>query len=132
MFVIVRHGNTFETGDQPRRIGARTDLPLTGQGIEQARALGSHFADRGWQFSRVLVSPLERTRQTAGEILSRQADAPEQESAEFLREIDHGPDEDQPEEVVLARIGEDALKKWETGAVPPTGWRVDCEGRIAD
>ena len=120
MFVIVRHGNTFETGDQPRRIGARTDLPLTGQGIEQARSLGSHFTDMGWQFSRVLVSPLTRTRQTAGEILSRQANAPEQESAEFLSEIDHGPDEDQPEEVVLARIGEDALRAWESGAVPPT------------
>ena len=131
MFVIVRHGNTFETGDQPRRIGARTDLPLTGQGIEQARSLGSHFADMGWQFSRVLVSPLTRTRQTAGEILSRQANAPEQESAEFLREIEHGPDEDQPEEVVLARIGGNALKAWETGAVPPTGWSVDREGRIA-
>ena len=31
--VIVRHGNTFEAGEPPRRIGARTDLPLTATGV---------------------------------------------------------------------------------------------------
>ena len=40
MFIVVRHGNTFEADEQPRRIGARTDLPLTAKGVEQARALG--------------------------------------------------------------------------------------------
>jgi broad specificity phosphatase PhoE len=42
--VIVRHGNTFEAGETPRRIGARTDLPLTADGQAQADALGRWFA----------------------------------------------------------------------------------------
>ncbi|MGA3882329.1 histidine phosphatase family protein, partial [Bacillus pumilus] len=49
MFVIVRHGNTFAAGEPPRRIGARTDLPLTAQGQAQAEALGAHFAALGWR-----------------------------------------------------------------------------------
>ena len=27
--VVIRHGNTFEADEEPRRVGARTDLPLT-------------------------------------------------------------------------------------------------------
>ncbi len=58
--VIVRHGNTFEAGEPPRRIGAGTDLPLTESGIDQARALGWHFAKNRIAFDRVLSSPLIR------------------------------------------------------------------------
>ena len=42
-------------------------------------------------------------------------------------EIDYGPDENQPESVVIERIGEDALIAWnELGKVPP-GWHVDVQ-----
>ena len=51
--VIVRHGNTFEAGEPPRRIGARTDLPLTATGVAQAEALARHFAANGVSFDRV-------------------------------------------------------------------------------
>ena len=37
--LIVRHGNTFETGETPRRVGLRTDLPLSSSGRKQANAL---------------------------------------------------------------------------------------------
>ena len=92
-FVIVRHGNTFAPGEPPRRIGARTDLPLTAAGLAQADALGQHFAMRGMRFARVLASPLARTRETAHAILARLPGAPSPEAADWLREIDHGPDE---------------------------------------
>lgn len=131
MFVIVRHGNTFAVGEPPRRIGARTDLPLTADGVTQADALGAHFAAAGWRFARVLVSPLARTRQTAAAILAHQPDAPAAEPCDWLREIDHGPDEDQPEAAVIARIGKAALAAWDEQAVPPPGWRVDAEARKA-
>ncbi|MEJ2409010.1 MAG: histidine phosphatase family protein [Novosphingobium sp.] len=129
MFVIVRHGNTFATGETPRRIGARTDLPLTTQGEAQAQALGRHFAALGWHFDRVLVSPLQRTQQTARAILAGQKDAARPEPADFLREIDHGPDENQPEDMVLARIGQAALSAWDAHGTPPPGWQVDAENR---
>ncbi|WP_288487218.1 histidine phosphatase family protein [uncultured Novosphingobium sp.] len=133
MFVVARHGNTFEAGETPRRIGARTDLPLTAAGLAQAEALGRHFANGGHRFARVLVSPLLRTRQTAAAILEGLARPirPETEACEWLREIDHGPDEDKAEEAVLSRLGHQALEAWDSFAKPPTGWIVDAEMRIA-
>jgi probable phosphoglycerate mutase len=132
MFIVVRHGNTFEAGEAPRRIGARTDLPLTATGQEQARALGRHFATRGWRFARAFVSPLLRTRQTAEAILAAQPDeATAREPADFLREIDHGPDENCTEDAVLARIGRSALDAWDGHAVPPPGWLVEVDARRA-
>jgi probable phosphoglycerate mutase len=131
MFVIVRHGNTFESGELPRRIGARTDLPLTAAGLAQAEALGTHFAAQGMAFAQVLVSPLARTRQTATAILRHLPGAPKAEPAQWLREIDHGPDEDATEQAVQARIGAKALAAWDEQAVPPPGWQVDAEARIA-
>lgn len=131
MFVIVRHGNTFTAGEAPRRIGARTDLPLTDAGHDQARALATHFAALDWQFGKVLVSPLLRTRQTAEAIIAGQTSPLKMETADFLREIDHGPDENQTEDAVTARIGEQALAAWDQHAVTPSGWSVDAESRIA-
>lgn len=130
-FVIVRHGNTFEAGEPPRRIGARTDLPLTAAGLAQADALGAHFAARGWRFTQVLASPLIRTRETARAILAHLPAAPEPEAADWLREIDHGPDEDMPEDAVLSRIGAPALAAWDDCAAAPPGWTVDAEARLA-
>lgn len=131
MFVIVRHGNTFEAEEPPRRIGARTDLPLTGAGVAQAHALGAHFAALDLGFTRVLVSPLLRTRETAGAILEHLSDPPEPQICNWLREIDHGPDENQSEDTVLARIGAEALAAWEERAEPPAGWTIDAEERQA-
>ncbi len=130
MFVIVRHGNTFAAGEAPRRIGARTDIPLTEKGMEQARALGELFAAKGWRFGRVLVSPLLRTRQTADAILASQIAPPSPEIADFLREIDHGPDENRTEDEVVARIGAEALAAWDRDAAAPDGWQVDRAARI--
>ena len=131
LFIIVRHGNTFETGEPARRIGARTDLALTSRGIEQAEVLGAHFAAENMRFGRIIVSPLRRTRQTADAIIAAQSDPAVPEVADFLREIDHGPDENQTEEAVLARIGAAALTAWDHEAIPPPDWSVEADARIA-
>lgn len=131
MFIIVRHGNTFEPGEQPCRIGARTDPPLTAAGFAQAQSLGEHFAQQGWHFTKALISPLLRTRQTSQAILASQPKPKEPQVSEFLREIDHGPDEGEAEELVVRRIGQAALDAWETCAVAPPDWRVDPTMRIA-
>lgn len=130
-FVIVRHGNTFEAGEIPRRIGARTDLPLTTAGWAQGAALGAHFAGQGWRFAQVLVSPLARTRHTAEAMLRHLPGSPTPETCDWLREIDHGPDENMSEDQVLARIGAPALAAWDQRALPPPGWIVDAEARMA-
>lgn len=119
---IVRHGNTFDKGDTVTRVGARTDLPLSVSGREQAQKLATHFA--GTRFSTALCSPLSRTRQTARAILRERSDNPALLIAPFLTEIDYGPDENQPEEAVAARLGP-ALEAWDRDALPPPGWLVD-------
>jgi probable phosphoglycerate mutase len=126
---IVRHGNTFEAGQQLRRIGARTDLPLVASGLDQADALGMKFAEEGLTFDRALAAPLQRTRSTIGRILACQPQAPVVESVDWLREIDHGPDEGRAEEEVVARIGEAALAAWDDEARPPADWSVDADAR---
>lgn len=120
---VVRHGNTFDARDVVTRVGGRTDLPLSASGRAQAAALAAHF--EGTRFAAALASPLERTRATARAILSRRTDSPALLIRSFLREIDYGPDENQPEEAVIARLGAAALKAWDEDGTPPEGWIVD-------
>ena len=123
---IVRHGNTFDTGDTVTRVGARTDLPLSTSGVFQAEQLCAHFRDAVPNgFARAFCSPLRRTRETVEAILAPWPAAPDLEVLEFLREVDYGPDENQPEDQVIARIGTAALQAWDEAAVPPPGWRLD-------
>jgi broad specificity phosphatase PhoE len=129
---IVRHGNTFETGDVVTRVGGRTDLPLSVSGLKQAAGLADHFLRQGVSFATASTSPLKRTRVTAETILASQAAPPDLRTRLFLREIDYGPDEDRPEPDVLARIGEAALHAWETEGTPPPGWRVDPQALIGN
>jgi broad specificity phosphatase PhoE len=128
---IVRHGNTFNPGETPRRIGARTDLPLVPSGIRQAQALGEAFAGQGLAFDRALAAPLSRTRETIAHILNHQRHAPNVETIDWLKEIDHGPDENQPETAVIDRIGAAALAAWDVQAQVPDGWIVDVDRRLA-
>jgi broad specificity phosphatase PhoE len=125
--LIIRHGNTFAPGQEVRRIGARTDLPLVESGRAQAKALAAHFADQGTKFARCLCSPLLRTRETAAIIAPYCAIEP----TDWLREIDHGPDEGLTEAEVVARIGAMALAAWEERAEPPPGWIADADARLA-
>ena len=126
---IVRHGNTFDKGDVVTRVGARTDLALSSSGQTQAEALAIHFMAKVPEgFSVAYCSPLQRTRQTAEAILAVRSPRPDLETLEFLREVDYGVDENQPEEAVAARLGEAALQAWDEQAIVPPGWGVDPEG----
>jgi len=58
---LVRHGETAWTISGQHT--GHTDIPLTEQGEQAVRELGSRL--RGWNFVQVFTSPLQRARRTA-------------------------------------------------------------------
>ena len=130
--IIARHGNTFEDGEPPRRVGRRTDLPLTKKGQEQAQTIGKWLKANHHKPAAAWCGTLQRTQLTARLALAEAGVTLEPQADATLDEIDYGPDEDKPEADVLARIGEEALKEWEANGVPPPGWSADPKKIIAD
>ncbi len=124
---IARHGNTFDKGDTPTRIGRRTDLPLSMSGQRQAARLGAYFSERGIAFSEIYSAPLKRAMETAEAVVANAVRPCHIASERSLLEIDYGPDENQPEANVIDRIGQDALNQWNRASVPPPDWQVDPE-----
>ena len=141
--IVVRHGNTFNPGDVIRRVGARTDLPLTDQGREQGFRLGELLKARRLIPDRVFTAPLLRTRETARQLLAALALPLTPEPLTFLTELDYGQDDGRPEEEVELRLGivearaairpessleelrqagRAALKRWDRETVLPAGW----------
>lgn len=127
---VIRHGNTFASSADARRVGAGTDIPLVDSGIAQAERLASYFAAQSLGAVRIHSGPLLRASQTAAPIaaaLGHPVDA----ILPWLDEIDHGPDEGQPEAAVVARLGEAAIAAWDRDGIVPDGWSVDAPARIA-
>ncbi|MBI1309050.1 MAG: histidine phosphatase family protein [Proteobacteria bacterium] len=125
--LLVRHGNTFNKGDKVVWCGARTDLPLTEAGEEQAMALGARL--QGVVPARVWTGPLQRTlrhAQLLGEAAEWQAHV---EVSDVLREIDYGEWEALSTEEIEALGGKAELELWNSDAVWPKapGWTPQPE-----
>jgi probable phosphoglycerate mutase len=125
VLIIARHGNTFEKDEPPRRVGARTDLPLTETGRAQARAIGAWLKDNGYYPEAVYSSELSRTIQTATLALVQANYKEPVFPLSIFNEIDYGPDENQTEDAVIARLGMAALKDWDEKGIVPPGWNFD-------
>ncbi len=121
--LIARHGNTFDPGETVLRVGKRTDLPLSHSGREQAKKLGDFLRDNYPNISQVFVSSLRRTQETAAIALP---DIPFEINPMF-DEIDYGVDDGKPESEVIARIGHEALERWEQASIPPDDWVLDTQ-----
>lgn len=145
--IVVRHGNTFRSGETPLRVGCRTDLPLV-EGERAARA-GRFLRENGWIPDRVVAAPLKRTVETAEGILDALRIRMPIEKTDVFSEIDYGVDEARTEDEVMDRLGrvyleregrldgaspetirargKQAIDDWNSKAVPPDGWNVDPE-----
>ena len=123
--IIARHGNTFGPNDTPTRVGARTDLPLVEKGYEQAKALGRYIKDHDLIPDAVYSSTLSRTKETASLALQEAGIKLPVYALDIFNEIDYGEDENQTEDKVIARLGQDALEQWDKNAIVPDGWKVD-------
>lgn len=124
--IIARHGNTFAAGEMPRRVGT-TDLPLAQSGLEQGKQLGSYLKNNGLVPDIIFSSKLKRALQTAEQAQYSMKTSLAIQTSEIFNEIDYGPDENQLETQVIERIGESALKEWESEAKVPPGWLVEPE-----
>lgn len=130
--IIARHGNTFEKGETPRRVGARTDLPLAQSGRTQARSIGSWLKRASLYPSAVYCSELQRTRETAELALAEAGYKEPVYPLSIFNEIDYGVDENKIEDDVIARIGVVAIKDWDERGIVPTGWNFNAAQCIDD
>lgn len=128
--IIARHGNTFGPDDTPTRVGARTNLPLVESGKEQAIKLGTWLKENDCTPEITYSSELKRTIETA-EMALKQTNFPQPVyPLDIFNEIDYGVDENQTEDKVIARIGEQAIKSWDEKAIVPEGWKFDPQACI--
>lgn len=123
--IIARHGNTFTPDQTPTRVGARTDLPLVESGIAQAKRLGAWLKEKELYPEVTYCSELQRTKQTAEIALKELGYAQPTFPLAIFNEIDYGVDENQTEDVVIKRIGPQAIKDWDDKALVPDGWDFD-------
>lgn len=130
--IVCRHGNTFDKGDTLRRVGGRTDIPLSSSGQVQARAIGHWLKQSGLHPDAVYSSQLQRTKQTAELALAEAGIKEPVFPLAIFNEIDYGPDENRPEDEVKARLGEQALKDWDEKAIVADGWVFDPAQCIDD
>jgi probable phosphoglycerate mutase len=107
-----------------RRVGT-TDLPLVESGLMQGQRLGAYLKENNLIPDVIFTSKLKRAIQTAEQAQSMMHTDLPIETLEIFNEIDYGPDENQPEDHVIARLGVEAMKAWETHAQVPNGWKVD-------
>lgn len=127
ILIIARHGNTFEAGETPRRVGAATDLPLTTIGLKQGRNIGAYLKKINLLPDEIYTSRLLRTRQTAEQILAETQLELQPQATVIFNELDYGPDENKTEDEVVARIGEQAINDWEEKGIVPRGWNPNAD-----
>lgn len=137
--LVLRHGNTFNSGDVICRVGSRTNLPLTETGMGQGTKVGEWLLNNHLIPSVIYSAPLLRTKQSATAILKiLNVDIPVLEEP-LLTELDYGIDDGKPEDEVLERLGrvagatgnaemcrqrgKEELKRWDSEAILPIAWQ---------
>lgn len=118
--LLVRHGNTFASGDKVVWVGARTDLPLVKKGLEQARLFGEAVRGGGLGVGPLRAGPLRRTREFIREAFGVAAEIDDR-----LTEIDYGKWEGRTNEEIAAEIGIEPVDAWSKRGVWPrmSGWK---------
>lgn len=130
--IIARHGNTFEPDEIPTRVGKYTDLKLAKKGYEQGYKLGFKLLNDDMVPNTIFASTLVRTQDTAKAACEAMGIKADVQCLDIFDEIDYGPDENKPEDLVVGRIGQQAINDWNDYAIVPDGWCVDPDKVIDD
>ncbi len=119
--ILCRHGNTFTKGEKVVMVGAREDLPLTAEGIEQARAIGGVLAGEGISIERVLSGPLQRTKVFAEQLMVETRCVAPLSIDPRLTELDYGAWSGLSDEEIKERYGHEVLSRWHESSERPEG-----------
>jgi broad specificity phosphatase PhoE len=109
---LLRHGNTFEADQTPTQVGARSDLPLTKQGHEQAKCFAEALVTQDLCPKAIYAGSLQRQIKTAQIVQEHITTKPSlhlHHSA--LTEIDYGPWEGLTTQEIVAKWPEE-YKEW--------------------
>ncbi len=143
--ILIRHGNTFEAGETPLQVGARTDLPLTAAGRMQAGSVARCLLREKIAPAAIFAGRLKRQTESAA-ILGLMLGAPVESGAEALTEIDYGPWEGLPSQEIAAKWPS-AYEAWtkegvwaegifngnlETFQLRLKNWLAEIEGRYPE
>jgi probable phosphoglycerate mutase len=130
--ILVRHGNTFESGQTPMQVGARTDLPLTEEGRNQALYFARYLASEKIQPQAIYAGKLKRQIETA-QITAQhlQVENKIQLDAPALTEIDYGLWEGCTADEIQKRWPHE-YRAWTTGSHWPEIFGSTREGHIRD
>ncbi len=115
--ILMRHGNTFEEGQTPVQIGARSDLPLTDFGRSQAERVGKYLYDEGICPSAIFAGRLKRQMESA-QIVADYFDIAVFE-ADALNEIDYGEWEGLSAEEIKERFPKE-YREWTEDRIWPS------------
>lgn len=115
--ILIRHGNTFESGQTATWVGARTDMKLTETGEKQAQAVADMLAANHMPVGGILAGPLLRTRRGA-EIISAKTNTVFTVD-ERLTELDYGHWENKSSDEIRALYGSTELDAWEKDGAWP-------------
>ncbi len=109
----MRHGNTFETGQVPVQVGARTDLPLTAEGRRQAEQMAAYLVSE--RPKAIYAGNLKRQKESAQILAQTFHLTVLHEPA--LTEIDYGAWEGLTAEEIAARWPQEHAE-WAQGRWP--------------
>lgn len=120
ILVMVRHGQS--QANLENRFTGWSDVPLTAKGVAQGRAVGRELAARGFKFSAVHTSYMQRAILTADSILEagHQLYLPVYKTWR-LNERHYGALSGQNKDAVRKRVGAEQLHRWRRGffELPP-------------
>jgi phosphoserine phosphatase len=112
--LLIRHGETV--WNHEHRFTTRTDVPLSDDGMEQARTAAQTLS--AIAIDRIYCSPLQRTRATAEAIADLQHPRPQITPDQRLVEVDAGPFEGMTEQELESGPLAAEFARWHTDGSP--------------
>lgn len=125
---LLRHGNTFESNQTPTQVGAKSDLPLTLQGCEQAKNFSRYLLSEKISPQAIFSGALQRQRKTA-EIIGEPLHL-ETRCEGALTEIDYGAWEGLTAEEIASKWPNEYLNWTHAGLWPEKIFKESLETHL--